>query len=110
MRSHFVSRSLTFPVQSVTLATPFRNLINGYLSLTPTYRRNISRLNCWIAYKLSEARSARRARGSEAANMVDCVIDVVCLKEDDEDRLSESEMRDELLQCESQCGSDLRAS
>lgn len=87
-------------VQSVTIATPLRSIINAYRSMTPTYRRYFARVERWVAWKLSDARTARTARGTDAANMVDCVLDVVCLKEEDEDRLTESEMRDELLQCE----------
>ena len=43
-----------------------------------------------------EGRKTFSARGSDAHDMVDCVMDVICLKDQGPDALSHQEMRDEV--------------
>jgi hypothetical protein len=45
---------------------------------------------------MEEGRKAFNARGSDAHDMVDCVMDVICLKDRGPDALSHQEMRDEV--------------
>ncbi len=45
---------------------------------------------------MKEGREAFKDRGADAHNLVDCVMDVICLKGESPDALSDQEMRDEV--------------
>lgn len=64
--------------------------------MTPTYKQHTGLINKWIYRKMDEGRQAFKARGTEAHELVDCVMDVICLKDEGTDALTDPEIRDEV--------------
>jgi cytochrome P450 len=84
--------------QSLPIVAVSPKLTFFFTSLTSKYRSSHKILNGFLKRKIREGRARAVERGQDKAESVDCVLDLICLKESGSDRLDDESMRDELHQ------------
>ena len=82
--------------QTISIRSIFPRIEHFFREMTPAYKHHTGLINDWIYRKMQEGRKAFKDRGEYAHDRADCVIDVICLKDEGPDALSDQEIRDEV--------------
>ncbi|WWC86654.1 uncharacterized protein L201_001531 [Kwoniella dendrophila CBS 6074] len=95
-----LAESVWYIFNTVPLQNPFPSLTHYFISLSPTYKKHIKRIENFLKQKIREARSkASRFSPNVAEDMANNTLDLVIAKELGNDhKISDEEIKQELFQ------------